>query len=62
MDELALSKEKKKTVKIHGIVDNQGVDAVHSTTSLKDKKLRRDVAGMKEMMKEGEVSGIAWCK
>ena len=53
---------KDKSIEIHGIVDNRGtVDAVHSTTSVKDKKLRRDVAGIKEMMNEGEVTRVTWC-
>ena len=53
---------KDKSIEVHGIVDNRGtVDAIHSTTSLKDKKLRRDVAGIKEMMNEGEVTRVTWC-
>ena len=53
---------KDKSIEVHGIVDNRGtVDAVHSTTSVKDKKLRRDLAGIKEMMNEGEVTRVTWC-
>ena len=37
------------------------VDAVHSTTNVSDKKLRRDVAGIKQMMREGEVNKVTWC-
>ena len=50
------------TIPVHGIVDNKGtVDAVHSTTNVSDKKLRRDVAGIKQMMREGEVNKVTWC-
>ena len=36
---------KDKSVPVHRIMDNKGtVDAVHSTVSVSDKKLRRDVA------------------
>ena len=53
---------KAATIPVHGIVDNKGtVDAVHSTTNVTDKKLRRDVAGIKQMMSEGEVTKVTWC-
>ena len=53
---------KEKSVPVHGIVDNKGtVDAVHSTTSVSDKKLRRDVAGIKQLLNEGEVGRVSWC-
>ena len=53
---------KAQSIPVHGIVDNKGtVDAVHSTTNVTDKKLRRDVAGIKQMMSEGEVRKVTWC-
>ena len=53
---------KDKTVPVKGIVDNKGtVDAIHSTSSVKDRKLRRDVGAIKQMLSEGEVSGVSWC-
>ena len=53
---------KDKTVAVKGIVDNKGtVDAIHSTSSVKDRKLRRDVGAIKQMMSEGEVAGVTWC-
>ena len=52
---------RENSIEVHGIVDNCGtVDAVHSTTSVKAKKLR-DVAGIKELMNEGEVTWVTWC-
>ena len=53
---------KDKSMPVHGIVDNKGtVDAVHSTTSVHDKRLRRDVAGIKQLLNEGEVERVVWC-
>ena len=53
---------KDKTVTVKGIVNNKGtVDAIHSTSSVKDRKLRRDVGAIKQMLSEGEVSGVVWC-
>ena len=53
---------KSKTIPAHGIVDNKGtVDAIHSTTNVSDKKLRRDVAGIKQMMREDDIDKITWC-
>jgi hypothetical protein len=54
---------KDRTVPVKGIVDNKGtVDAVHSTSSVKDRKLRRDVGAIKQMMSEGEIAGVTWCQ
>ena len=53
---------KDKTVPVKAIVDNKGtVDAIHSTSSVKDRKLRRDVGAIKQMLSEGDVSGVTWC-
>ena len=53
---------KAKSLPVYGIVDNRGVvDAIHSTTNISDKKLRRDVAAIKQMINEGEVTGVSWC-
>ena len=53
---------KDKSMPVHGIVDNKGtVNAVHSTTSVHDKRLRRDVAGIKQLLNEGEVERVVWC-
>lgn len=50
-----------KTIKIHGIVDNRStVDAVKSTTVVDDKRLRREIGGVKELLERGEVSSISW--
>ena len=46
---------KEKSLPVYGIVDNRGVvDAIHSTTNISDKKLRRDVAAIKQMINEGD--------
>ena len=53
---------KDKTVPVRGIVDNKGtVDAIHSTSSVSDRKLRRDVGSIKQMMCEGDVTAVTWC-
>ena len=53
---------KEKSIPIHALVDNKGtVEAVHSTTSVTDKKLRRDIATVKQLMNDGEVASITWC-
>ena len=53
---------KEKTVPVHAIVDNRStVDAVHSTTQVTDKKLRRDVGNLKQQLRTGELSSVTWC-
>ena len=53
---------KDKTVSVRGIVDNKGtVDAIHSTSSVSDRKLRRDVGSIKQMMCEDDVTAVTWC-
>ena len=47
---------------MHAIVDNRStVDAVHSTTQVTDKKLRRDVGNLKQQLRTGELSSVTWC-
>ena len=53
---------KDKSVPVEAIVDNKGtVDAVHSTTAVSDKRLRRDVSSIKEQLRIGEISSVSWC-
>ena len=53
---------KEKTVPVHAIVDNRStVDAVHSTTQVTDKKLRRDMGNLKQQLRTGELSSVTWC-
>ena len=51
-----------KSVPLRAIVDNKNmVDAIHSTAPVEDKRLRRDVSKIKEMLNTGEVSSVSWC-
>ena len=52
-------KLKDKTVPVYAIVDNRGlVDAVHSTAPVTDRRLRRDIGAIKQMLNQKEVHGI----
>ena len=49
------------TVAVHAVVDNKSVvDAVLSTTSVDDKRLRRDIGSIKEMLDCRHVTSINW--
>ena len=37
------------------------VDAIHSTKSVEDKRLRIDIASLKELVTTGEVNSVRWC-
>ena len=51
-----------KTVPVKAIVDNKStVDAIHSTAPVEDKKLRRDVARIKQMLSSKEIQSVSWC-
>ncbi len=46
-------------IKILGVVDNMSVvDAISSTTSVADKRLRREISAIKEMLSGNEVTSI----
>lgn len=50
-----------KTIKIHGIVDNRStVDAVKSTTVVDDKRLRREIGAIKQLLERGDINSITW--
>ena len=52
---------KKLPMKIVCFVDNKSlVDAVYSTTLLEDKRLRIDMAVLRNMLENGELSKISW--
>lgn len=52
----------KVPVKIHAFVDNRDVvDAVYSTRSVDDKRLRIDISSLKEFILNEEISSIRWC-
>ena len=49
------------TVDIHAFIDNRSaVDAIRSTTSVDDKRLRRDISAIKQMLERGEVKTVHW--
>ena len=53
---------KDKAVPVKAIVDNKStVDAIYSTAPLEDKKLRRDVARIKQMLNRKEIRSVSWC-
>ena len=54
-------KLEEKVIPVKGIIDNKStVVAVHSTTAVSDKKLRRDIGIIKQMLSEGNVILLAW--
>jgi transposase InsO family protein len=53
---------KERSVPVEAIIDNRGtVDAVHSTTAVADKRLRRDISLIKQMLNTKEITGVNWC-
>ena len=51
-----------RTIPIKAIIDNKStVESVHSTSAVSDKRLRRDIGIIKQMMNEGEVKSLTWC-
>ena len=53
---------KEKSVPVEAIIDNKGtVDAIHSTTAVGDKRLRRDVSSIKQMLNTKEIGSVTWC-
>ena len=51
-----------KSVPVEAIVDNKStVQAIHSTAPVEDKKLRRDISIIKQMLNEKEISSVSWC-
>ena len=54
---------KEKSIPVNAIIDNKGTyDAVHSTIAVQDKRLRRDISMIKELLNEKEVTRIMWCE
>ena len=53
---------KDKTIPVEALVDNKGtIDAVHSTAPVADRRLRRDVGIVKQMLNTKEISSVSWC-
>ena len=51
-----------KSVCVKAVVDNKStVVAIHSTAPVDDKKLRRDISIIKQMLSEKEISSVSWC-
>ena len=48
-------------IEIHGATDNMSVlNAIQSTTAVSDRRLRREIGAIKEMVDRKEVSSIKW--
>ena len=48
-------------IEIHGVTDNMSVlNAIQSTTAVSDRRLRREIGAIKEMVDRKEVSSIKW--
>ena len=53
---------KENSVPVHAIVDNKGaVDAIHSTSEVTDKKLRRDIRAVEQMINLQQIKSVRWC-
>ena len=51
----------KQSLPVRGVIDNKSTtEAVRSTTVVSDKRLRRDIASVKEMLTCGYVKQIDW--
>ena len=52
----------RSNIAIDVYVDNQDVvDALYSTKSVDDKRLRIDISSIKEFILTGEVNSVKWC-
>ena len=52
-----------KAIPVRAIIDNKStVDTIHSTVAVPDKKLRRDIGIIKQVLNEGDVTSVAWCQ
>lgn len=48
-------------VPVHAIIDNHStVEAVRSTTSVDDRRLRRDIAAIKQLLESGDITSLSW--
>ena len=51
-----------QTIPIEAYVDNKSVtEAVHSTRMVDDRRLRLDIAAIKESLHRKDVAAIRWC-
>ena len=52
---------KENSIPMEAIVDNKSTyDAVHSTSTVSDKKLRRDIGSIKQQLNRGELRKLLW--
>ena len=52
-----------KKLKIHAFIDNKNLHSlIHSTTAITEKRLRIEVAAIKEMIHRDEIECINWIK
>ena len=53
---------KDKTIPVEALVDNKGTrDAIHSTAPFSDRRVRRDVGIIKQILNMTEVTTVSWC-
>jgi hypothetical protein len=51
-----------RNLPITGYVDNKSVvEAIHSTKSVDDKRLRIDIGAIRQSLESGEIKSIKWC-
>ena len=56
-----LNNDHQKTISIKCFVDNSDlVEAIKSTKLVADKRLRIEIANMKEMLNKREISSVTW--
>ena len=49
--------------KLRAIIDNKDTyDAIHSSTNVGERRLRREIAAIQQCLKDGEVNSIIWVK
>ena len=50
-----------KAIKVHALVDSQSaVDAIHSTSPVDDRRLRRDIGIVKQTLNSKEIETVRW--
>ena len=53
----------KYELKLRAIIDNKDTyDAIHSSTNVGERRLRREIAAIQQCLKDGEVSSVIWVK
>ena len=51
-----------RSIDVEALIDNKGAhEAIHSTTAVADKRLRRDISIVKQLLNEKEIRRVLWC-